>query len=176
MWTEYGLSLVLARVTDLRQIVSGGSGYKATVEPIATIAGSFDSSAQKELKISFLAGNDILLEIHRVPSKASFILVVLRHGDVFNQNCTFMRDGSPLVVLDDGLADPWIIAQQSISNGFELTPPRTISGVRLRSRSSRKRPTKPVRNKGSGGGKIPAPCPPISRPSQSLNARDAGSG
>jgi hypothetical protein len=107
LWTEGHISVIVARVTAMEEFFGrdAPASYRATLEPIALIAGSFDPSEHPTPRASFVAGPAAAMVIHDPPPKGALVLVVLRDADwIYSDTCLFMPDRVPITILT-GLDD-----------------------------------------------------------------------
>ena len=99
-------AVVIARVYDEARHVKGAESdrsFEMTIEPLATLAGSFDPSQHAKLKVGFYVGTS---SIPDAPAEGDLIMIVLEGGNfIVSDVCQFMPHNLPLVVID-GLSDP----------------------------------------------------------------------
>jgi hypothetical protein len=108
--------LIVARVIDVRAIdrkidPEDDDTHLLLLEPLLTLAGSFDPSQQSELRVRLCVA-DHADSVGEAPPKGSTILVVIYHGEIAGDvtrpalciptaRCLFMPDDAALVVLKD---------------------------------------------------------------------------
>ena len=111
LWTEGGFSVVVGTIHDTKEEAPDGDlRYRATLKPLATLAGSFDPSLHATLPVTFYTGKAIS-SIERPPAgDGANVLVVLRYQAPEDERqapswiivadiCTFMPDQSALVII-----------------------------------------------------------------------------
>ena len=105
-WKDGAYSLIIAEVKE----ISGVSGdkkmgtHKATLNPVATLAGTLDPGATFSLDVRLYCGVGST-SIPSAPLKGATVIAVLRGIDyVASDDCAFMPDRSALVTID-GFAD-----------------------------------------------------------------------
>lgn len=119
LWTEDRTSVIAATIRDVRKWEGGDYGqYRATLVPLATLAGSLDPSLNPQLPVQFYV-SDLTSSIRLskpLPKDGSTVLAVVQMpkpqnadrekpaGFIVSDICTFMPDGSALVPID-GLGD-----------------------------------------------------------------------
>jgi hypothetical protein len=105
-WTEWHRALVIARVRTEAAHVDGADSkfyMHMAIEPIATLAGTFDPSEHPSQDVEFYVGTPT---IPNAPGEGEYIMIVLEDGHfIVSDECEFMPHGLPLVVID-GLGDP----------------------------------------------------------------------
>ena len=142
-WNEYKVSVICATVDQIREVKhyhNGGGAFAATLVPMSTIAGHFDPSASRTLKVSFDAGS-YATSVVDAPPKGSLILAVIRElpsGEYIIEGniCNFMpdeidrgRSGSSIAILK-GLDDPKIVATQRVIQAARAKQPATRPATR----------------------------------------------
>jgi hypothetical protein len=132
LWSENDVMLVIARVVDdgsrvLNADNVGGNAF-AVLEPLALLAGPGDPSATPNLKVTFYYGPGAE-NIHDIPPKGALILaVVMEKNFIISDTCTFMPEGSPLVVLN-GFGDRKITDTIDRLRKVRLASPATQPAV-----------------------------------------------
>jgi hypothetical protein len=116
IWNEGNISVIAATVAEVTKGEGEGhQPYRATLVPLATLAGSFDPSLRPALRVRFYVSS-LTSSVENAPPNGATVLAVIEtsaiHGDettasdwVRSDVCRFMPDGSALVVLKD-LNDP----------------------------------------------------------------------
>jgi hypothetical protein len=128
LWSENNEALVIAQVVDdgprvLNADHIGGNAF-AVLEPLAVLAGQLDPSATPDIKVTFYQGPGAR-HIFNLPPKGSLVLAVVSDKNfIISDTCTFMPDGSPLVVLD-GLGDRRILETIGRLRKVRLAPAPT---------------------------------------------------
>jgi hypothetical protein len=104
-WTEWHYAVVIARVREEAAHVQGAESpylMHMVIEPLATVAGTFDPSEHASEDVQFYVGTP---SIPLSPAEGNIIMIVLRDGNfVVSDECQFMAHDLPLVVID-GIGD-----------------------------------------------------------------------
>ncbi len=109
MWTVDRYSVIIAHVSSVSELQEGDNGtHRATLEPLALLAGSLDPSKHSALNVTFSA-NGMSSSIKSPPKQGAIVLAVIQ-GDnfVISDVCTFMPGQSALVELT-GLGDRRVV-------------------------------------------------------------------
>jgi hypothetical protein len=115
--TTFGVranSVVVARVRKVAKIADRRIGtHTVTLEPLVTLAGAFDPTAEPELKVRLWA-EWVGSSIQRAPPIGAMVVAVIGEGPVLggpdtfmyavSEICDFMPEGSGMVVVEN-LAD-----------------------------------------------------------------------
>jgi hypothetical protein len=120
-WTTDRYNVVVASIRGIEKTKDDGAPpYRATISPLATLAGSLDPSAHPDIPVTFYV-SDMTSSIRRsvpLPKDGATVLAVVQmsksdgdtvSGFIVSDICTFMPDESALVEIK-GLDDPRVIA------------------------------------------------------------------
>lgn len=117
LWDEGGHSLIVARVRSVEALPSKvGPTHRAVLEPLATLAGHLDPSAQSTIVV-LLYAQAMGTSVHAAPEKGDWILAVIwaaatdgdeRQKSLYIESafCRFMPKDAAVVVirgLDDSI-------------------------------------------------------------------------
>ena len=114
-WKKRKLSVIVATIKDVKSADGDPSQpYRATLTPLATIAGGFDPSASPTLAVRFFAAKSGSA-IDEVPKDGATVLVVIERDVTYadeqepsvwidSNKCPFMPGSAGLVTID-GLDD-----------------------------------------------------------------------
>jgi hypothetical protein len=116
-WTEDQYSVIVAKIREVARTGEDPCMYRAVFEPLATLAGRFDPSAQSAWEVRFYAGADT--SNRKPPQSGATVIAVIQpvplddgrnHPQrlfVVSDYCGFIPGESSILEVD-GLADPRI--------------------------------------------------------------------